>query len=369
MDQFSAFDEAKPYIVQGQSAVDKGDYAAAAPAFGSAAKLCLEGLLHLYSAQANALLSAELYEDAEQIAGKAIAIDASFAQLWYLQGTALYKMGQRSSAKKSFEKAASLEKVRTLKMNYMDWARKCDEEPEDDEDFMETIDATGQCARTIPRDNHPNKRSTDAKNEGESTNDMEKTSTQSVQNLTKMQWYQSSSHVSIDIYAKNVNREKSSVVFEPSHLKVRLVRPDMEEYALDKELSEDILAESSSWSASKYKVEIRMKKAVNGSTWRALDKGEEVVSAAVQAGAESVRRKGVQEDRNKQWKSLAEKELQDYKEDDSPMALFRTLYKDADEDTQRAMMKSYSESGGQVLSTNWDEVKKKKVVYEEKKDS
>lgn len=368
MDHFSAFADAKPLIVQGESAVDKGDYAAAAPAFGSAAKLCLEGLLRLYSAQANALLSAELYEDAKQIADKAIGLDAGSAQPWYLQGTALFRMGRRTSAKKSFEKAASLETVRTLKMNYMDWARKCDE-PEDDEDFVETIDATGQCARTVPRDIRVNNKSTDVREEGNSTSNVENKTTEFVKNPTKMQWYQSSSHVSIDVYAKNVDKEKSSVVFEPSHLKVRLVRPDMEDYVLDKELSEKILNESSSWSASKYKVEIRMKKAVNGSTWRALDKDEEVVSAAVQAGAESIKRKNVQEDRNKQWNSLTEKELEDYKEDDSPMALFRTLYKDADEDTQRAMMKSYTESGGQVLSTNWDEVKKKKVVYEERKDS
>ncbi|KAJ8489799.1 hypothetical protein ONZ51_g2710 [Trametes cubensis] len=40
---------------------------------------------------------------------------------------------------------------------------------------------------------------------------------------------------------------------------------------------------------------------------------------------------------------------------------FKKLYADADEDTRRAMMKSYSESGGTTLSTNWDEVKKSKV--------
>ena len=40
---------------------------------------------------------------------------------------------------------------------------------------------------------------------------------------------------------------------------------------------------------------------------------------------------------------------------------FQKLYADADEDTRRAMMKSYSESGGTTLSTNWDEVGKGKV--------
>lgn len=40
---------------------------------------------------------------------------------------------------------------------------------------------------------------------------------------------------------------------------------------------------------------------------------------------------------------------------------FQKIFGDADEDTKRAMMKSYSESGGTTLSTNWDEVKKAPV--------
>jgi suppressor of G2 allele of SKP1 len=40
---------------------------------------------------------------------------------------------------------------------------------------------------------------------------------------------------------------------------------------------------------------------------------------------------------------------------------FKKLYAGADEDTKRAMMKSYVESNGTVLSTNWSEVGKGKV--------
>lgn len=42
-------------------------------------------------------------------------------------------------------------------------------------------------------------------------------------------------------------------------------------------------------------------------------------------------------------------------------AFFQQLYADADDDTRRAMMKSYTESGGTSLSTNWAEVGKGEV--------
>lgn len=74
----------------------------------------------------------------------------------------------------------------------------------------------------------------------------------------------------------------------------------------------------------------------------------------------------------KNWEGISDEILQADKEknpDEDPNvggdstlnSFFQKIYSDADENTRRAMMKSFSESGGTTLSTNWDEVKKAKV--------
>lgn len=47
--------------------------------------------------------------------------------------------------------------------------------------------------------------------------------------------------------------------------------------------------------------------------------------------------------------------------DSTVNTFFQKIFADADDDTKRAMMKSFQESGGTTLSTNWEEVKKSQV--------
>ena len=54
-------------------------------------------------------------------------------------------------------------------------------------------------------------------------------------------------------------------------------------------------------------------------------------------------------------------DFQDDDEGDPVDGFFKKLYAGADPDTRRAMMKSYQESNGTALSTNWSEVGKGKV--------
>lgn len=77
--------------------------------------------------------------------------------------------------------------------------------------------------------------------------------------------------------------------------------------------------------------------------------------------------------KQKNWEALAkealEKEGKDKTTSDDPNAggdaalngFFQQIYAGADEDSKRAMLKSYTESGGTTLSTNWADVKKAPV--------
>lgn len=123
-----------------------------------------------------------------------------------------------------------------------------------------------------------------------------------------------------------------------------------------------------------HKIEITLRKAKPGLKWTALkapechhsEAGPETVSSPVPIDTNDVRpepkaptyptssRTGP-----KNWDTLIGDEADDDK-GDGPDAFFKMLYKNADPDTKRAMIKSYQESNGTSLSTQWSDVGSRK---------
>jgi len=176
-------------------------------------------------------------------------------------------------------------------------------------------------------------------------------------------WLQNNDAVTITVYVKSVDRKSVSVEFEKRTASITVQFADNHEYSMEWELFDEIIPEKSSYQTLNSKVEIRLAKAHPGNQWRVLtaDAADDTNMSrpTPPSSAPTSSRYGP-----KNWDKLAaEAEADEPKpEGDAALdALFKQIFANGTDDQRRAMMKSYTESGGTVLSTNWDEVKNKHV--------
>ncbi|ODQ56010.1 SGS-domain-containing protein [Saitoella complicata NRRL Y-17804] len=175
------------------------------------------------------------------------------------------------------------------------------------------------------------------------------------------EWYQTPAAINLTFFAKGIPSDKVSVQFQPITFSISFPLADGSDYIYEIDpLGGKIDVENSSHKVMSTKIEIKLAKATGGQQWATLE-GAEVLpdpKASVHAYPTSSR------NGPKNWESLSTNLDSATGPDAEPIGdaalnqLFQTLYKDADEDTRKAMIKSYTESGGTKLSTNWSEVGK-----------
>lgn len=117
-------------------------------------------------------------------------------------------------------------------------------------------------------------------------------------------------------------------------------------------LAAPIDAENSKYSVGRVKVEIELHKAQPRLNWTALETGATHANQSLKYPSSA-------------RKPVSEVQIDVPEEEPTGEAainsLFQKIYADASEDTRRAMMKSFFESKGTVLSTNWEEVGEKHI--------
>jgi suppressor of G2 allele of SKP1 len=206
------------------------------------------------------------------------------------------------------------------------------------------------------------------------------------------EWYQNAQSVILTIYAKGVPKDKAHVDIQDDCLEISFPRPNDPSatfsFTIDPFFAL-IDASASKCTIMGTKVEFTLAKQVQGEKWKDLEGTEALEStkpskkpallaeiAAEKAPAYPTSSKSGPKDWDKLATDLTAKSKKEKKEgSDEEMAdaddsdeggdavdgFFKKLYKGADDDTRRAMMKSYTESGGTSLSTNWNEVGSKRV--------
>lgn len=161
--------------------------------------------------------------------------------------------------------------------------------------------------------------------------------------------------MTIEILAKGLGDEDVQRDIQAGDVRVSIPSRDHE---VKLRLWGAVVPEESETRVTPSKVEVKLKKASPGQ-WEALEAQEQ------RSGEADPRRFPSSKGKSKDWEKLAkeveEEEEQELDSDGKLQKLFQDIYKNADEDTRRAMYKSYIESNGTTLSTNWDEVKRGKV--------
>lgn len=205
-------------------------------------------------------------------------------------------------------------------------------------------------------------------------------------------WYQNNDKVYFTLLAKGVPKDKATIDIQPRSLTISFPLQTSSDYDFSLEpLFAEIDPSASTFSIMSTKVEVVLTKSQPGQKWPSLEGNEAmteaskpttaVASATVQPSTTAQKAPSYPTSSRsgpKDWDKLASEALAKPKTGDSKAGskmeeddddeggdpvngFFKKLYAGADADTRRAMMKSFSESNGTALSTNWEEVKKGKV--------
>uniref|UniRef100_A0A1B0AB01 SGS domain-containing protein n=1 Tax=Glossina pallidipes TaxID=7398 RepID=A0A1B0AB01_GLOPL len=163
-------------------------------------------------------------------------------------------------------------------------------------------------------------------------------------------WYQSDAKVVVTVLLKNAKEKNYKVTIEPQHFNMTA-----DGYELDLRLYAPINVERSSYKDYPSKVEITLAKQ-EGIRWESLET-KTVTAAPALIAPPPIHKKN--------WDSLAKevekKEEEEAQSEEALQRLFKKIYSSSSPEVQKAMNKSFSESGGTVLSTNWNEVSKQQV--------
>jgi tetratricopeptide (TPR) repeat protein len=182
-------------------------------------------------------------------------------------------------------------------------------------------------------------------------------------------WYQNATHITITLETNTViDSDKFDFTFHKKQ--VCITHKASSQSIYDVHLSNTIIPEQSSYTVNNKRIELKLKKETDHFNWVTVDR------AKVEESSNNFKPSyPTSSQKKKDWDNL-DKEISQQLNDDAKndsnegiMKLFRDIYEKSDENTRKAMMKSFQTSGGTVLSTNWGEVKDKDYEGKDRPDA
>jgi len=264
---------------------------------------------------------------------------------------------------------------------------------------VETTPATTTKAATTPAETAapPTTSTNGAKDPKPTDSSVQPEGVQTPPNKIRHDWMQTNTSVIVTLYCKGIPKEKTVVDIKQNSLEVSFPLPTGADYEfiLDP-LYSGIDRMKSYYKILSTKAEFTLIKSTPGQKWASIEGTEPAPTDTTQAqddnaSKDDIERAVLADKTNnagpayptssksgpKDWDKLAsdlskrpkknpkpgeEDEMEDpgldEEEGDPTNNFFKMLYQGADPDTRRAMMKSYQESNGTALSTNWSEVGK-----------
>ncbi|XP_067108836.1 protein SGT1 homolog isoform X3 [Osmerus mordax] len=177
----------------------------------------------------------------------------------------------------------------------------------------------------------------------------------------KHDWYQTESQVIVTIMVKNAQKDAVLVSFAEKELSANIRLASGEDLGLSFHLLHPIVPQQSTFKILSTKVEIKMKK-TEAIRWEKLEGEGQEPNIKHFTPNQYPSSSHYTRNWDKVVVDIKEEEKKEKLEGDAALNnLFQQIYTDGTDEVKRAMNKSFMESGGTVLSTNWTDVGKRKV--------
>ncbi|RNA28030.1 suppressor of G2 allele of SKP1 -like protein [Brachionus plicatilis] len=328
------FEEAKELMINDQFDLALENY-------NSAIEKCEKNssnqLYSYFVGRSQAFIKLKRFTEAVKDADSAISINSNDSRAFLKKGIAQFYIDQFEIALATLEEGFQKAEKESERNSFNDWMNKCKQEIKPSQNTSVIQNQEAPTVQQPPSIKH--------------------------------EWYQTESQVTVTLLAKNVQQNDIKIVPQENNLKIESNNTEKYNINLNFNLTHPIIPDQTQIKYLSSKVEIKLKKC-EALHWSKLEKSLNDIVVKKTSTIDVIEEKKpdypTSSRKPKNWDKIAAdvaaEEKDEKLEGDAALnKLFKQIYEGGSDEVRKAMNKSFSESGGTVLSTNWTDVGAKKL--------